>query len=63
MGKNKMNDKLIIVGKTTTGEELKTFPESKEGYQAAVTYIDGLEDCEKGIYYLDAPEWVVDNEV
>ncbi len=46
----------------TRGYCLAEYPETKEGYLRAVTLIDHLIDHEHGIYYLDAPEDIQDED-
>lgn len=47
---------MIVVGITNPPQRLRSFPETQDGYEEAVCFIQLLDNAEQGIYYLDAPE-------
>lgn len=48
----------IVVGVNDAGITLplRIFPATKQGYEAAVGFVDTLEGVQDGLYYIDAPE-------
>lgn len=52
---------MIHVGLHEQAISLREFPETAEGYEDAVEFIGTLNNHDEGIYYLDAPESLLDS--